>query len=262
MISRYILIFMVYSLMGWVYESILTVFKDGHWEKRGFLFGPICPIYGVGAVSISLIATYMPSQYVSTNWKIFLISFVGSFVLEYVTSYVLEQLFHAVWWDYSSLPLNLHGRSSLPSSLIFGITGIYVVKVLAPFTERTVAYIPSLPLEITAFILIALLSSDLTLTISVLTNFARYVQQAEFGFHERMTIIVKNAREKMEEAKTELPSINDLRDQSFGHLTRLAIGRVHSFRFPRISKEKMTLLLKELRNNSGRKSDHKDEHHG
>ncbi len=247
MIARYIILFMLFSLFGWIYESIFAVFKEGHWEKRGFLYGPICPIYGVGALAITLIVSYLPARYVASKWQIFVISFVGSFVLEFFTSYVLEKLFHAVWWDYSNLPLNLQGRSSLPSSLLFGMAGIFVVKVLSPWTQRMVAYIPPLPMEIGAFFLIALFSSDLTLTVSVLTNFVRYVEQAESSFHGRMQTIVENAKEKMEEAKAELPSLPDIKLPSFGYFSRMALNRVHSFRIPKVPRGKMVNLLNELR---------------
>ena len=106
---------MIYSFFGWVYESSFTTLRDGRWQNRGFLYGPCCPIYGVGAVLITQIAEKVGSMQNEPMplWSIFLVSFVGSAVLEYVTSYTLEKLFHAIWWDYSMLPFNLNGWISL-----------------------------------------------------------------------------------------------------------------------------------------------------
>ena len=119
-LSRYICLFFIYSFMGWIYETLYCTIKNGKWENRGFLFGPACPIYGTGAVAISVIMKVtIGNGIVLSLWQIFLIAFIGSAGLEYITSWGLEKLFHAAWWDYSDFPLNLHGRISLFTSLGF-----------------------------------------------------------------------------------------------------------------------------------------------
>ena len=102
-ISKYFVYFVIFSVMGWIYESAFCTIKTGKWQNRGFLYGPLCPIYGVGAASITFIVDEAEAHGLSepAGWQIFLVAFFGSIVLEYVTSYVLEKLFHAYWWDYS-----------------------------------------------------------------------------------------------------------------------------------------------------------------
>ena len=191
---------MIYSCLGWIYESLYCTVKDGKWENRGFLYGPACPIYGVGAVAISVIMSLAGGDTVKLEaWQVFVISVLGSAVLEYVTSWVLEKLFHAVWWDYSDLPLNLHGRISLLTSLGFGCGGLLVVYVIAPFTEDKVSYLSPLAMEILALFLTALFSADLTLTVSALLSFDKMVLRAEDTFNKNMEQLVETTVQKKDQ---------------------------------------------------------------
>ena len=123
-VSKYFVYFVVYSFMGWLYESMYCTIKGGKWENRGFLYGPICPIYGAGAVALTAIDDYL--HYINFQyewWQVVLVSMLGSMVLEYTTSWILEKLFHAYWWDYSDIPFNINGRICLPCTLGFGAAG-------------------------------------------------------------------------------------------------------------------------------------------
>ena len=148
-ISKYFVYFVIFSVMGWIYESAFCTIKTGKWQNRGFLYGPLCPIYGVGAASITFIVDEAEAHGLSepAGWQIFLVAFFGSIVLEYVTSYVLEKLFHAYWWDYSDVPLNINGRVCLPASIGFGIAGLIVVYGIAPLTKQMVGWIHFLFME-------------------------------------------------------------------------------------------------------------------
>ena len=128
-VSKYVCLFLVYSFLGWIFESAFCTTKSGKWENRGFLYGPIVPIYGTGAVAISLIVRLPVGRgVVLSPALIYIISVIGSAILEYATSWILEKLFHALWWDYSKLPLNILGRVSLFTSLGFGFGGLSKMK--------------------------------------------------------------------------------------------------------------------------------------
>lgn len=101
--------------MGWVYESLAMTIWTGKWENRGFLFGPLIPIYGFGDITLTIVL----SIYHLSNLQVFILSVLGSVILEISTSILLEKLFHAYWWDYSGVPLNFQGRICLPASLGF-----------------------------------------------------------------------------------------------------------------------------------------------
>ena len=134
-IAAYFVNFIVFSFMGWVWETVYCTFKTKHWQNRGFLYGPVCPIYGTAAVTALIVFNFVPVLNTGSlaSWKIFLICAAGSAVIEYTTSYVLEKIFHAVWWDYSKVPLNVNGRICLPATCGFGLAGIVIVRYLFPF---------------------------------------------------------------------------------------------------------------------------------
>ena len=195
-ISRYICLFMAYSFLGWIYETTYCTVVEGKWANRGFLFGPLCPIYGTGAVVISIIISLTRGANVEIKaWQIFIISVVGSALLEYLTSWGLEKLFHAVWWDYSNLPFNLHGRISLFSGLVFGFAGLLIVYYIAPFSEHIVYSVMPIVTEALALIFTFVFAVDLTLTVTALLHFDRVVARLENSFNQNMETIVDNTKQ-------------------------------------------------------------------
>ena len=185
-IGLYFLCFIIFSFMGWVYESIYCTIRTHHWENRGFLFGAVCPIYGVGGIVATLVFNNIFKNGEATILQIFLICLLGSAVLEYSTSYVLEKLFHAMWWDYSDMPFNVHGRICLPASIGFGVAGIFVVKYISPFVFGLFDNIPPLVIETLAMLAIAVFAADLALTVSGLTELVKKMEKVESEFNERM----------------------------------------------------------------------------
>lgn len=120
-------LFLVYSFIGWIIEVIYTLFMEKKLINRGFLIGPLVPIWGTGAVLITLILRPQDSLF---NMAISS-AFIGSF-LEYVVNYLMEKIFKVRWWDYSKLPFNINGRVCLTSSCFFGLGGILIVKIINP----------------------------------------------------------------------------------------------------------------------------------
>ena len=124
-------LFFIYSFMGWVTEVVLKYFQYKRFINRGFLIGPYCPIYGTGAVIVTLGGNLLAS--VDRSWAMsFLIAFVLCGLLEYMTSYILEKHFHARWWDYSQKPMNLNGRVWIGNLILFGLGGTAIIKILNP----------------------------------------------------------------------------------------------------------------------------------
>ena len=233
-ISRYICIFIIYSFMGWVYETIYCTVKSGKWENRGFLYGPICPIYGTGAVAITVIMKLALEKGIQLSvWQVFIISVLGSAVLEYATSWTLEKLFHAVWWDYSDLPFNLHGRISLFTSLGFGLGGLLIVYGIAPFIARVVGQIPAIMMELLALCATFVLAVDVTLTVTALHHFDRVVLHIEESFNHRMETVVDTAVQQSNRIRENVLGNGRFvseRLYSLGDISRDAIRRIHSFR--------------------------------
>lgn len=144
---HYILYFFVYSFLGWVCECLYCGIPQRRFINRGFLAGPYCPIYGWGA----LLVLYVLSPFRDHLLLLFAAGMILTSALEYITSFVMEKLFHSKWWDYSEQPFNLHGRICLKNTLLFGVMGVFVVRFAHPLIERGVAVLP-LPLQIASAI--------------------------------------------------------------------------------------------------------------
>ena len=247
-ISKYFVYFVLFSVMGWVYESAFCTIKTGKWQNRGFLYGPVCPIYGVGATAITFIVDQAGAHGISKMawWQIFLIAFFGSIVLEYVTSYALEKLFHAYWWDYSNVPLNIHGRVCLPASIGFGVAGLVVVYGVAPLTKQMVGWIAPSWMELLSLLFMAVVAADTTLTVSVLTHFEQNVIALESALNQHMDQFVSTIQEKTQEASANFSeerarfSRENLERviQNMENTHRLALKRVQGFRSTEKEKEK------------------------
>lgn len=130
-IIEYITYIFIYSFLGWVIETIYALLVHGYFVKRGFLYGPICPIYGFGAVILLLITQKMYKK----PFRKFLIAMIAFTVFEYMVSLVLELLFGLRWWDYSNDFLNIQGRVSLVYSVFWGIIGVILLEKLHPYIQ-------------------------------------------------------------------------------------------------------------------------------
>lgn len=191
-VNRYIVAFFLFSFLGWIWESIFCTIYNHKWANRGFLYGPICPIYGCGSILGLFIYDLMKTGHLPNMewWDIFILGFIISMIIEYPTSWALEKWFQARWWDYSDFPLNINGRTSVPSSLAFGAAAILLMKVLIPIVDRGLSTLSETILNILALLLVAILSMDATLTISALTDFQKRVAAIDEGFQNHMTDIV------------------------------------------------------------------------
>ncbi|MDO4806939.1 MAG: putative ABC transporter permease [Coriobacteriales bacterium] len=196
-ISRYVVWFLLYSVLGWVYESAYCTIVERKWENRGFLYGPVCPIYGFGV--IGMMAAWQLVQregIVVSAWQVFVATALGSVVLEYVTSWALEKLFHARWWDYGNMPLNINGRVCLPATILFGIMGLLVVYVLYQPTIDITSALPPELIEALSLVLVGLVSVDATLTVTALTRFAQIAASTSDSVNEHMDQFVNGVVER------------------------------------------------------------------
>ncbi len=203
-------IFVTYSIFGWIWESTYCSFQERQWENRGFLYGPCCPIYGVGTVLAMLLWTICSHNGIEVAWwQVFLVCAVGASALELVTSYALERLFHARWWDYSDFPLNFQGRICAPSAILFGIGGLIVVYVLYEPTTRAATAIPPNALEAISIALAAIMAADTAITVSALTRFSQAAAEVNDSVNAHMEQFVANAVGLGEAAATQLSERRD-----------------------------------------------------
>lgn len=142
MIAGYILtdialFFLVYAVIGWITEVVYQAISKGIVVNRGFLNGPICPIYGFGSLFVILLVKALGLDHSSftSDLKVFLLGMLLSTMLELVGGYALLKIFHARWWDYTSKPFNYHGYICLEFSIIWGFGILVVVRRIQPFVE-------------------------------------------------------------------------------------------------------------------------------
>lgn len=155
-LGQWLLFFFLYCFLGWVWESCYVSAKQHRWVNRGFLHGPLLPIYGFGAVII-LWAT-LPVR--GSLPLIFLLGMLAATALEYVTGAAMEALFKVRYWDYSGKPFNLNGHICLTCSLAWGAFSVLLVKVLHPPFEDLVLRLPAFLADALACVLTVYFTAD------------------------------------------------------------------------------------------------------
>lgn len=137
-IWRILAYFIIYSILGYVVETIFGIVTKGVWESRqGFLYGPFCAIYGVGATIMIIFL-----QYFSKNHNtLFIGGFIIGSITEYLVSLIGELILHVKWWDYSNMPLNINGRVCVYFSIFWGFLAIYLMCSLNPKIDKLIDFI-------------------------------------------------------------------------------------------------------------------------
>lgn len=199
-LNDYLLCFFIYSFLGYLCEVVYCSVAQRKLVNRGYLYMPICPIYGCGAV---LIILSMEPLYDRGMWYLVLIlGILLTSTLEYLTSYVMEICFHMRWWDYSQRKFNIHGRVCLRNSLMFGGLVMLVMYGIQPYLKSWIDMIPSLALYIVnGILLMALLIDSIFSTIQHI-NVSKILAKVASFMDEASEIIA----EKTEAAKEYLSS--------------------------------------------------------
>ena len=161
-IKIYFLLFLIYSFLGWCMEICVTLFERKKFVNRGFLLGPYCPIYGCGAILI----TFLLDSFTDKPILLFLMAILLCGTLEYLTSFIMEKLFHLRWWDYSKKKININGRVCLDTVIPFGILGVVILYISNPFLLEKLNLLPESVLTIIFYFLffIFLIDNIISLT--------------------------------------------------------------------------------------------------
>lgn len=170
------LLFMIYSFLGWIVDIIGNYLSKRNIVNRGFLIGPYCPIYGFGAIFITLFLHLIPVQ---SYLFVFISCIFICASLEYVTSYILEKVFHARWWDYSNEIFNINGRICLGTMIPFGLLGILIFFVTNPFFIFLLEKLSTTTLTIICILLLVILTVDITLSCQILIHFRKLINSSK-----------------------------------------------------------------------------------
>lgn len=166
-------------------EVVLKYIQFHRFINRGFYTGPICPIYGYGAILITLTIQWI-SPFESAVGTTFAISFTLCGLLEYFTSYFMEKRFHARWWDYSNKPMNLHGRIWIGNLVLFGLGGVAIIHILNPVLLSFLNSFSLLTKEVVLTAFIAVFAADYVLTHFMMKLIKSGIERSEADSTEAM----------------------------------------------------------------------------
>lgn len=192
-LEHYFLLFFVSAVLGWLMEVSCKLFEFRRFINRGFLIGPYCPIYGFGAVAVTAALT----RYAESPPVVFVMAMAICGTLEYLTSYLMEKLFHARWWDYSQRRFNLNGRVCANTLIPFGLLGLLMIYLVKPFLFGLFAQIPPLALDVVCATLALCMLADATISTNVLGKIRHTAEMAGGDNTETITRLV---REKLQQS--------------------------------------------------------------
>lgn len=171
--------FFFYSAAGWLYEStVCSIVNEQRFINRGFMLGPCCPIYGAGAV-----LCWTALQGIRNPAVLLVSAMMLCSTVEYCTSWLMEKLFHARWWDYSDLPFHFQGRICLIAASFFGVGNVAIRYLVQPGLFWAFCRIPPIYMRAAAVLLTLLFLADLTVTLVAWTNLNR---KLDVLYHELM----------------------------------------------------------------------------
>lgn len=174
---------LIYGFLGWCGEVAFAAARHGKFVNRGFLNGPICPIYGFGVLIVSVALSPIADHW----FLLFCGAVVLTTLLEYLTGLVLEQIFHRKWWDYSTVRFNLGGYVCLRFSLLWGVAASVVVKFVYPLTMRAVSLLPRVLDIVLLAVLSAVFLTDLVITLVSILGLPRRLR----AINEAASALVK-----------------------------------------------------------------------
>lgn len=210
-IEIYFLLFMSYAFLGWCMEVICKLIQTRKFINRGFLIGPYCPIYGWGAIAI----TVLLKRYTYDILVLFVMSMIVCSIIEYFTSYFMEKKYHARWWDYSNKKFNINGRICLETLIPFGILGVIIMYVTNPLLFHFFEIIPQTILHIITtslfiiFILDNAISSNVIASINVEGN--KLIKDNTEEITERVKDVLRKKSWLHRRLMNAYPNLKDIR---------------------------------------------------
>lgn len=192
-ISALFISFLAFSFIGWLYESTVCALANyGHFANSGFLLGPCCPIYGVGALACWLLLRNIPSVTVQ-----FLAAALLCSIIEYSVGALLEHLTDARFWDYSELPLDINGRACLYGALLFGAGAVAICRLAEPALLGALSSVPRVVLASIALTCAGLLALDTAFTLASWRQFSQKLELMRIEMADKINESLKGASESL-----------------------------------------------------------------
>ena len=178
-VINYVFMFFFFSAVGWTVECTYRSLGERRVINTGFLHGPMCPIYGTGMIvmNICLVPLSQPAE--KRFWLVILLGMVLIDTVEYLTSFLMEKLFHARWWDYSNNFLNIHGRICFKHTVYWAIFAVVYVYLIAPLYDYLLTFIPQNVRTVSVFVILAVFFVDLFITVKAAANIQNLMTKLE-----------------------------------------------------------------------------------
>lgn len=216
-ITEYIWFFIIYAFLGWCSEVAYQAVYKGKFINRGFLLGPVCPIYGFGMIllifALKPIVDHIP--------LLFFGAVLFTSALEFITGFVLEKVFNQKWWDYSDMPFNIKGYICLSFSIVWGLAAVFILHIIHPSIAKLVSFLDHPIGTVLLAILLAYFFSDVIITVlgimkikkrlrilnEIAAQLKTYSDEIGMNIYKGMTAAVKRknqVRHRLEVSKSDL----------------------------------------------------------
>ena len=217
--------FIIYCVCGWIWESTYCSVKARKWINRGFLMGPYIPIYGCGALVVYLTLYPLKEQL----WLVYIGGVIFPTILEFLTSWIMEKLFAATWWDYSNEKYNIQGRICLKVSLFWGFFSLVMVEILHPFVLSLIEKLPRTAGQVLGGIFVVVFSADLVNTVLA-------------------TLDVKKTLEKMEDVREDIAQFLEVHKRYEESIAKpRAVFQHHIKAYPNFKSAKYAMSLEDMK---------------
>ncbi len=245
--------------MGWLLEVIYHIYTDKKFINRGFLYGPICPIYGISAIVIVYMLT-------PVNHNIFYVFIGGALtvsLIEYITGFILEKNFGTKWWDYSEEKFNIKGYICIKFSIIWGILSVVFIKFIHPEVNKLILNVSNNMSLFFYSLCLIVLSADMVLTIIHLFEFKNILEELK-----QIAVEIKKNLDMLKESAQDKGVIisiknkhNILSERYNGVFLRINSGHRHFIKaYPRITSIKYEKSLQDIKNRIYNKLNKKNKH--
>lgn len=238
--------FFIYGLLGWCTEVAFAAVKSGKFVNRGFLNGPICPVYGVG-VGIVVFLLY---DYRDRIVLLYVLSTILVTFIEWLTGYLMDKIFYHKWWDYSHMPLNIGGYVCLLFSLVWGVACVFIVKVIHPLIARLVGMIPFTAGVVILCILVGATCADICVTTLRVLKMNHHLDMMERVAEELKELSDKLGENIYENVIEQHERVEKLREK-YTELAKTSthLGSRFVKAFPKMQSRRHQDLLEEIRQN-------------
>ena len=225
-ILQWMLFFYIYCFFGWIIESIYVSVCTGNWVNRGFMRGPVIPIYGTGAIII--LFAVIPFR--TSPILVFIIGTIAASVLEFVTGFVMERIYKVRYWDYSDKPFNLCGYICLFNSLCWGVLSILLIYLVHSWVEKGGLFLNDMVLlsidsGISSLFIVDLFNSSTTaVELKKMLANSQKLKDDLMNVHNKMiefNTAIANGKEKMDELKK--MSLQELYISARDNITNIAL---------------------------------------